>query len=63
MKYVIFPNVEIIGNRTVFFTNLGEHSKGHYFTVKGFQIKKLSNLVETGKFVFLTKAKIPKITI
>ena len=57
-----FLNLEIIDNKTGFFTNLGEHSKGHYFTVKGFHIKKVSNLVELGKFVFLTKAKIPKIT-
>ena len=62
MKYVIFPEFRNNRQQNGLFTNLGEHSKGHYFTVKGFHIKKVSSLVELGKFVFLTKAKIPKIT-
>ena len=64
MKYVIFS--EFRNNRQqnvfLFFANLGEDSKDHYFTVKGFQIKIFCGLVEFGKFVFLTKVKIPKMT-
>ena len=41
-----FLNLEIIDNKMFFFANLDEHSKDSYFTVKGFQIKKLFNLVE-----------------
>ena len=55
-----FLNLEIIDNKTGFFANLGEYSKDRYFTVKGFKIIKLCNLAELGKFVFLTKVKIPK---
>ena len=33
----------MIDNKTGFFSNLGEHSKECYFTVKGFQIVKFSN--------------------
>ena len=57
-----FVNLEIIDNKTGFFANLGEHSMDRYFTVKGFQIIKLCNLTELGKFIFLTKVKIPKMT-
>ena len=57
-----FLDLEIIDNKTTFFSNSGEHSKDRYFTLKGFQIIKFCNLVELGKFVFLTKVKIPKMT-
>ena len=57
-----FLNLEIIDNKTGFFANLGEYSKDRYFTMKGFKIIKLCNLAELGKFDFLTKVKIPKMT-
>ena len=57
-----FLNLEIIDNKTGFFANLGEYSKDRYFTMKGFKIIKLCNLAELGKFVFLTKVKMSKMT-
>ena len=55
MKCFVFPEFRIIDNKTVFSANLDEHSKDGYFTVKGFQIIKICNKVELGKFVSLTK--------
>ena len=53
-------------NKTGFFSNLGEHSKDCYFTVKSFQIVKFSNSriwkihLFNKKHVNVAKMKIPK---
>ena len=57
-----FLNLKVIDNKTGFLADLGEHSKDRYFTVKGFQVIRFCDLVELGKFVFLAKVKIPKMT-
>ena len=43
-----------------FITNVGEHSKDCYFTVKGFQIINICKIVELRKCIFLSKGIVAK---
>ena len=50
MKYVIFLKFRNNRQQNNVFANLCEHSKDRYFTVKGFQIKKILELSRTWEF-------------